>query len=285
MAMASVEKGDSQVSSVAKASTHHYQQVRHRGDSCQLHLRRISPFLISGAVWWRYVSGGFQFLDGDADRETQDGNDFTLLHFRKHSVEDVEERRWKCWKRIIDERLVIPATDVKVYDDGELYTGRIEYREGAAKFVPFAVVGSSAGGGGMGSSVGGGSDAAFVGSSARGGGMGSSVGGGSCGGSDATFVGSSAGGGGMGSSVGGGSDATLVDVEGWCCQWVVAPVVAPMPLSWAVLLGVEGWGRQLVVALTLLLWKIQTGHISILPWTYPLNSKDRQQALPATYTS
>ena len=68
-----------------------------------------------------------------------------------------------------------------------------------------AFVGSSAGGGGMGSSVGGGSDAAFVCSSAGGGGMGSSVGGGSCGGSDAAFVGSSAGGGGMGSSVGGGS--------------------------------------------------------------------------------
>ena len=56
------------------------------------------------------MSGGFQFLDGDADRETQDGNDFTLLHFRKHSVVDVDERRGKCWKRIIDERLVIPAT-------------------------------------------------------------------------------------------------------------------------------------------------------------------------------
>ena len=217
MAMASVEKGDSQVSSVAKdlpklqRTTINRSFLRHKGDSWQLHLRRISPFLISGeGVWWRYVSGGFQFLDGDADRETQDGNDFTLLHFRKHSVVDVDERRGKCWKRIIDERLVIPATDVKVFDDGELCTGRIEYRDGTAKFVPFAVVGSSAGGGGMGSSVGGGScggsDAAFVGSSAGGGGMGSSVGGGS----DAAFVGSSAGGGGMGSSVGGGSDAAFV---------------------------------------------------------------------------
>ena len=216
MAMASVEKGDSQVSSVAKdlpklqRTTIKSSFLRHKGDSWQLHLRRISPFLISGeGVWWRYVSGGFQFLDGDTDRETQDGNDFTLLHFGKHSVEDVQERRGKCWKRIIDERLVIPATDVKVYDDGELCTGRIEYRDGTAKFVPFAVVESSAGGGGMGSSVGGGScggsDAAFMGSSAGGGGMGSSVGGGSCGGSDAAFVGSSAGGGGMGSSVGGGS--------------------------------------------------------------------------------
>ena len=213
MAMASVEKGDSQVSSVAKdlpklqRTTINRSFLRHKGDSWQLHLRRISPFLISGeGVWWRYVSGGFQFLDGDADRETQDGNDFTLLHFRKHSVVDVDERRGKCWKRIIDERLVIPATDVKVFDDGELCTGRIEYRDGTAKFVPFAVVGSSAGGGGMGSSVGGGSDAAFVCSSAGGGGMGSSVGGGS----DAAFVGSSAGGGGMGSSVGGGSDAAFV---------------------------------------------------------------------------
>ena len=210
MAMASVEKGDSQVSSVAKdlpklqRTTINRSFLRHKGDSWQLHLRRISPFLISGeGVWWRYVSGGFQFLDGDADRETQDGNDFTLLHFRKHSVVDVDERRGKCWKRIIDGRLVIPATDVKVFDDGELCTGRIEYRDGTAKFVPFAVVGSS---GGMGSSVGGGSDAAFVGSSAGGGGMGSSVGGGS----DAAFVGSSAGGGGMGSSVGGGSDAAFV---------------------------------------------------------------------------
>lgn len=94
--MASVEKGDTQVSHVAKdmpkleRTTVNRSFLRHRTDSWQLHLQRISPFLTAGEnVWWRYVDGGFQFLDGDNDRSQ---NDFTLLHFRNNSVEDVEER-------------------------------------------------------------------------------------------------------------------------------------------------------------------------------------------------
>ena len=36
------------------------------------------------------MNDGFQFFDGDEDRSTQDGNEFILLHFREHSMDDVE---------------------------------------------------------------------------------------------------------------------------------------------------------------------------------------------------
>lgn len=41
------------------------------------------------------------------------------LHFRQNSrsVVDVEERRKKCWSRILEERIAIPASEVKVYDN------------------------------------------------------------------------------------------------------------------------------------------------------------------------
>lgn len=89
MAMASVEKGDTQVSHVAKdlpklqGTTIRKSFLKHRGDSWQLDLRRISPFLVTGeGVWWRRVDGGFLFMDGDDDSGTRDGDEFTLLHFQ-----------------------------------------------------------------------------------------------------------------------------------------------------------------------------------------------------------
>ena len=109
MAMESVQRGDSQVSHVAKnmpkfsGTTVHCSFLRERSDSWQLHLQRISPFLISGeGVWWKHVEGGFTFLDGDNSGLQNDGVD--LLHF---SVEDVEKRRQRCWKRIIEEKMLL----------------------------------------------------------------------------------------------------------------------------------------------------------------------------------
>lgn len=58
MAMASVEKGDTQVSHVAKdlpklpGTTVKISFIGHRKDSWQSHLQRISPFLIAGEGVW-----------------------------------------------------------------------------------------------------------------------------------------------------------------------------------------------------------------------------------------
>lgn len=144
MAMASVEKGDTQVSHVAKdlpklpGTTVKISFIGHRKDSWQIHLQRISPFLIAGeGVWWTGVGGGFHFWDGDGDSSTQSEDSFTLLHFHQNSVVDVEERRKKCWSRILEERIAIPANEVKVYDNNGTSTGRIHYYDGTSTFVPF----------------------------------------------------------------------------------------------------------------------------------------------------
>lgn len=55
-------------------------------------------------------------MDGDSDRASHDGDEFTLLHFRQHLTGNVEERRRICWNRIISEKLMIPAISVKVYE-------------------------------------------------------------------------------------------------------------------------------------------------------------------------
>ena len=128
--LASVKKGDSQVSRVAadlpqlpgtRVKTSFIQQ---REDSWQIqcHLQRISPFLVAGVdVWLSYTGNGFLFHDGDTDRANASvGDTFSLLHHRYHSVMDVEHRRDACWKRIVDEKIVIPAHSIKLYDsDGK----------------------------------------------------------------------------------------------------------------------------------------------------------------------
>ena len=133
--LASVKKGDSQVSRVAadlpqlpgtRVNTSFIQQ---REDSWQIHLQRISPFLVAGVdVRWSYTGNGFLFHDGDTDRANA-GDTFSLLHHRYHSVMDVEHRRDACWKRIVDDKIVIPAHSIKLYDSDGKKTGRLLYRD------------------------------------------------------------------------------------------------------------------------------------------------------------
>ena len=40
---------------------------------------------------------------------------------------DVENRRDDCWKKIVDEKKVIPAHSIKLYDDYGNKTGRLLY--------------------------------------------------------------------------------------------------------------------------------------------------------------
>ena len=108
--LASVKKGDSQVSHVAKdlpelpgtrVKTTFIQQ---REDSWQIHLQQISPFLVAGVdVWWSYTPNGFLFHDGDTD--CANPGDTSLLHRHYHTVMDVEDRRDACWKKIVDEKI------------------------------------------------------------------------------------------------------------------------------------------------------------------------------------
>ena len=66
--LASVKKGDSQVSRVLPGTRVKTSFIQQREDSWQIHLQRISPFLVAGVdVWWSYTGNGFLFHDGDID--------------------------------------------------------------------------------------------------------------------------------------------------------------------------------------------------------------------------
>lgn len=94
-ALLSVQKGDTQVSHIAKelpqlpGTTLKTSYIKKREDSWKLHLQHISPFLTEGeGVWWEGTSTGFHFLDGDADSASQ-GDEFVLLHYHHHSIVDI----------------------------------------------------------------------------------------------------------------------------------------------------------------------------------------------------
>ena len=133
--LTSVTNGDSQVSHVAKdlpplpGTKVKSSYVKQREDSWQIHLQQISPFLVAGVdVWWSYTPNGFLFHDGDIDPASP-SDDFTLMHHRYHSVVDVEQRRDACWKRIVDEKTLIPAHSIKLYDPDGNKTGRLLYSD------------------------------------------------------------------------------------------------------------------------------------------------------------
>ena len=93
----SVQKADTQVSSIAKhlpklpGTTIKRTFIKHRVASWQIHLQRISPFLTRGeGVWWKHTDDGFRFLDGDDDPSTHD--EYSLLHFRHHTILHVFKR-------------------------------------------------------------------------------------------------------------------------------------------------------------------------------------------------
>ena len=73
------------------------------------------------------------FKDGDQDSCTQ-SDGFKLLHFRSHSIADVEKRQEICWKKVIEERIPIPADRINVYDKHEKCTGSLVYRSGSVTF-------------------------------------------------------------------------------------------------------------------------------------------------------
>lgn len=142
VAALSVQKGDTQVSHIAKelpplaGTSVLLSFLKHRENSWQLHLQRISPFLTAGQdVWWSNTPTGLHFHDGDGDSATQNDH-FTLLHYRHHSIADVQERRKKFWNRIIQDRIIIPAREVKIYDIHGMNTGRKQYSNNTATFVP-----------------------------------------------------------------------------------------------------------------------------------------------------
>lgn len=101
IALKSVKMGDSQVAHVAKAlpplpgTTIKNSFIKNRQDSWQCHLQRISPYLVFGkGIWWTSTDSGFLFFDGDTNCSGQMEGP-SMLHFRRNSVRDVENKSHK----------------------------------------------------------------------------------------------------------------------------------------------------------------------------------------------
>ena len=95
--------------------------IKGREDSWQVHLQRISPFLVAGED---ILVVQCTFHDGDTD-SADPSDDFSLMHHRYHSLMDVENRRDGRWKKIIDQKTVIPALSIKLYNADGNKTGRL----------------------------------------------------------------------------------------------------------------------------------------------------------------
>lgn len=97
-------------------------------------MKWISPFLTPDeGVWWTRTEDGFLFCDGDEDSCTREDG-FTLLHFHHHSIVNMEKWRKIYWKKIVEERIALPANRIKVYDQGEKRTGWLVYHSGSVTF-------------------------------------------------------------------------------------------------------------------------------------------------------
>ena len=137
-ALASVENSDSQVGQIAKhlpqfpGTTIKFSFLRSRESSWQAHLVRISPFLLQGkGAWWELKSNGFLFHDGDNDNNYR--YQPKLLHF---NVKDIEERQKGSWRKIIEDKVLIPANSIKLFDLHGKLIGRMVYRDNEVTYVP-----------------------------------------------------------------------------------------------------------------------------------------------------
>ncbi len=101
--------------------------IRGRSSSWQAHLERISSFLLCGqGVWWEKVSSGYRFFDGDEDLEFRQGGP-PLLHFRSTALCEVSSARKDDWVKVLRERVVLPTTSVRVFDEKGELCGRREF--------------------------------------------------------------------------------------------------------------------------------------------------------------
>ena len=87
-----------------------------RPHSYQAHLERISSFLVHENVWWERKNDGYLFYDSDEDPCFR-GEGPPLNHFRSCSIEDIEKKSEECWKCIIEQKIELPCSHIRIYDN------------------------------------------------------------------------------------------------------------------------------------------------------------------------
>ena len=94
-------------------------------DSWQAHLEKISHFVVCGNVWWIVDERGYVFKDGFSDPPCHPEGPH-LLHFRNSSTKDVHDRQKQCWMKIVEEKIEVPASSIKVYSQTGDCIGTVE---------------------------------------------------------------------------------------------------------------------------------------------------------------
>ena len=90
-------------------------------DSWQAQLQRLSPFLVHGKqTWWTTTTTNeYLFMDGDDDSKVSEKGPW-LFHFRDSNMEQVVKRQEECWRNIMEAKLELPTSTMKVYSpEGE----------------------------------------------------------------------------------------------------------------------------------------------------------------------
>ena len=79
----------------------------------QLHLRRISDFLLCGeGIWWSKNEGGITLYDSKDEAESrQEGP--PLHHYRSWTLDEEEEYVVNCWKSCLEANISLP----EIYDE------------------------------------------------------------------------------------------------------------------------------------------------------------------------
>jgi hypothetical protein len=91
--------------------------ISSKSRSWQAHLERISSYLVVGeGVWWSKKGNSFIFHDGDHDPDYHTKGP-QLKHFRSTSLDDITTMSMEVWKSIIDNKISLPTTSLRLFND------------------------------------------------------------------------------------------------------------------------------------------------------------------------
>ncbi len=88
--------------------------ISSRSSSWQGHLERISCYLEGEGIWWSKNDASFVFFDGDVDPDYHSEGP-ALKHFRSINLKDIAFHSQEAWKKIIQDKVPLPATSMHLY--------------------------------------------------------------------------------------------------------------------------------------------------------------------------
>ncbi len=97
--------------------------INSRLQSWQAHLERTSTFLQHGEnTWWEETSESYKFFDSDTDASYRPEGP-VLMHFRSSTLPEVQVNSHKAWQHIVDNKIPLPTSSIRVYDTQGEYVG------------------------------------------------------------------------------------------------------------------------------------------------------------------